>query len=111
MGVVFEWLLFVCGVALFKILRLAVSLFIADGNMAIELAEVAQGIFFKQLLMGCRWNITKGNENRVARVVVGLVEGFELLLGQVGNIAWLAATVVVIGGGRVEMLAHGLPEG
>ena len=111
MGVVFEWLLIISGIDLFEILRLAVTLFIFNGNMAVELFKAAQGIFFKGSLMFLGGNITKGNKNRIARMVVGLVKGFKLLVAQIGNIRRLSATVVVVGAGWIEVLGHGLPEG
>ena len=110
MRVIVEGLLIISGIDLFKILRLAVALFIFNGNMAVELVKAAQGIFFKDSLMFLSGNITKGDENCIARMVVGLVKGFKLFVAQVGNIRRLSATVVMVGAGWIEMLGHGLPE-
>lgn len=47
MGVIFEWLLIISGIDLFKILRLAVALLIFNGNMAVEPVKAAQGVLFE----------------------------------------------------------------
>ena len=79
--------------------------------MAVEFFKATQGIGFEGRLMFGGSYITKGNKYRIARMIVGLVERFELVVGQVWNIRRLATTVVVVGAGGIEVLAHGLPEG
>jgi hypothetical protein len=54
------------------------------------------------LLMLGGGNIAVGQEDGVRGVVVAGVEGFELLVGQIGNRLGIAAAVVVIGGGREQ---------
>ena len=111
MSVVLQWLLLIGSIELFKILRCAVTLLVGDGNMTVEFFKAAEGVGFKGRLMFRGSYVTKGNKNRIARVIVSLVESFKLIVCEVRNICWLAATVVVVGAGGIEVLAHGLPEG
>ena len=78
--------------------------------MTIELIETTERLLFKLLLMFSSGNIAKGNENRIAGMVMGFIERFKLLVTEIRNIFWFAAAVVVISTRRIEVLTHGLPE-
>ena len=110
MGVVFSGLLVVGSIALFKILWLGITLLVVNGNMAIQFIKTTQGILLKTCLMLCGRNITKGDKNGIAGMVMGFVKRLKLVVAKIGNICRLSATVVVVGAGGVEVLAHGLPE-
>jgi hypothetical protein len=58
-----------------------------------------------------RGNVAEGHENGVAGVVVALVERLELRVAEVRDMRRVAAGVVVIGAGREQVVAQGLPQG
>ncbi len=97
-------------ISLLKVLRLGIALLIINRNMAIQLLKTVQRMFLKMLLMLRRRDITKGYKNRIAGVIVRLIKRLKLIIGKVRDIRWLTTTVVMIGTGRIEILAHGLPQ-
>ena len=58
-----------------------------------------------------RGNVAKGQKYRIARVVVHPVKVQKLVIAEVGNVCWIAAAVVVIGVGWVQVFTQRLPEG
>src|SRR5687767_15180653 len=82
------------------------ALFFAYRDMHVEFGEFVQRMSFKiGLMLVCR-NIAERHEDRVARMIMRLVEMFELRVGQVRNLFWITATVVVIGSGRKQIGAQ-----
>ena len=98
------------GIGLLKVLGLAVTLFIGDRNMAVQFIKATQGVLFKAGLMLHRRNITKGDKNSIAGVVMVLVKRLKLIVGQIRNIGRLTTAVVMISAGGIQVLAHGLPQ-
>ena len=43
-------------------------------------------------------------------MIVGAVEADQLLVGEIGNGFWVAAGIVVVGGGGEEVFGEGLPQ-
>ena len=101
---------FIAGVALFKVLWLAIALLVSDGNMAVEFVKSGECLVLKTCLMFLCRNIAKGDKNGVARMIMGFVKRFKLLVTEVGNVSGLTTTIVMIGAGWVQMLAQSLPK-
>ncbi len=85
-------------------------MFVTYRDMHIQAAEFFQGQFFEAFLVLAGGNVAIGHEDGVARVVVGLVEGLELLIAQVRYVRRITAAVVVVGGGREQVLAQLVPD-
>ena len=77
--------------------------------MAVELFKAAQSIFFKAGLMLGGGNITKGDKNSVAWVIVSSVKRLKLFEAKVRDICRVTAAIIVVSTGGIEMLTHGLP--
>ena len=98
------------GVALFKVLWLAIALLVSDGNIAVKFVKPTQGLVFETCLMFLCRNIAKGDKNSVARMIMGFVKRFKLLVAEIGNVSGLTATIVMLGAGWVQVLAQSLPK-
>ena len=61
------------------------------------------------LMLDCR-NVAIGHEHGIAGMIMGGVELLELCVTKIWNMLWLAAAIVVIGSGGVEILAQRLPQ-
>ena len=85
--------------------------FRSDLYFFVQALEAVQGAVLESLLVVGGGYITEGHEDRVAGVVMRLVERFELFIGEIGNMPWVTAAVVVVGGAGKQVLAQGLPEG
>ena len=65
----------------FNVQWCSIAFFIRHRDGAIQCLEPLQRPFFKCLLLFMGRNIPEGHEHRITGVVVGLVEGFQLLIG------------------------------
>ncbi len=111
MGLVAAVVVFIVGVGALDPQRLFQALLPGHTDIDVQAVEVAQRFIFELGLKFCGLNVAEGHKNGVAGVVVGAVEILELLVAQIGDVRRVAATVVVISRGGVQVLAHRLPQG
>ena len=86
------------------------ALFVPHRQLDIQLVEPLQGLLFELLVVLVRGNIAVGGKNRVARVVVVLVELHQVIVAEVYDVVRLTATVVVVGGRREQVAGQVLPQ-
>ena len=79
-------------------------------DLSIQSLKTPQHRRLKNLLMCLCRHVAKGQENRVARVIVLGVEISQLLIGEVGYVLRVAAAIEMIGVGRKQLVTESIPK-